>query len=78
MYVEQIMSRNVAKCSEDTRVTDATTSFFIDVTGTSRRIVSRTLNVLVTSLLVLSPAVRLEQVTVAYPDGDVTLQDPEN
>lgn len=57
--------------SEQTRVTDATTSFFIDVTGTNRRIVSRCLNVLVTSLLELQPSIRTHQVEIRYGDDDV-------
>jgi phenylalanyl-tRNA synthetase beta chain len=56
--------------SEHTRVTDATTQFFIDVTGTNRRLVGRTLNVLTTSLKELCPDLSLEQVTIAYPEGE--------
>ncbi len=61
--------------SEQTRVTDTTTSFFIDVTGTNRRIVSRCLNVLVTSLIELQPSINLHRVTVQYED--TTLQTPD-
>ena len=61
--------------SEQTRVTDATTSFFIDVTGTSRRIVSRCLNVLVTSLMELQPTLNLHRVNVQY--GGEVLQTPD-
>lgn len=61
--------------SEDTRVTDDTRSFFIDVTGTNRRLVGRTLNVLVTSLLELLPQARVEQVTIRYPGEAVVTPD---
>ena len=61
--------------SEQTRVTDATTSFFIDVTGTNRRIVSRCLNVLVTSLMELQPGINLHQVGIQY--GDEVLRTPD-
>jgi phenylalanyl-tRNA synthetase beta chain len=61
--------------SEQTRVTDATTSFFIDVTGTNRRIVSRCLNVLVTSLMELQPSINLHQVGIQY--GDEVLLTPD-
>ncbi len=53
--------------SEHTRVTDDSTEFFIDVTGTNRRLVGRALNVLVTSFKELCPDLRLEQVRIAYP-----------
>ncbi len=61
--------------SEQTRVTDATTSFFIDVTGTNRRIVSRCLNVLVTSLMELQPSIGLHQVEIRYGDERVLTPD---
>lgn len=57
--------------SEQTRVQLDTRTFFIDVTGTERRIVGRALNVLVTSLLELAPGVELEAVNVLYPGGEV-------
>ena len=61
--------------SEPTRVSKATTSFFVDVTGSTRRIVGRALNIMVTSLAELCPDVEVEQVTVAYPDGEVVTPD---
>jgi phenylalanyl-tRNA synthetase beta chain len=61
--------------SEHTRVTDGTTNFFIDVTGSGRRLVGRTLNVLVTSLLELCPDITVEQVTIAYADGETVTPD---
>ncbi len=61
--------------SEDTRVELRTRNFFIDVTGTGRRIVSKTLNVLVTSLLELCPSARLEQVTMAYAGEELVTPD---
>lgn len=50
--------------SESTRVTHGTKNFFVDVTGTETRIVEKTLNTLVTSLLELDPKARLEQVNL--------------
>lgn len=50
--------------SESTRVTHKTTNFFVDVTGTERRVVEKTLNTLVTSLLELDPKAKLEQVEI--------------
>lgn len=61
--------------SEHTRVTDSTTSFFIDVTGSGRRLVGRTLNVLVTSLVELCPDISVEQVTIAYPGEELVTPD---
>lgn len=61
--------------SEQTRVHLGTRSFFIDVTGTGRRIVSKTLNVLVTSLMELAPAVQLEAVNISYPDDATVTPD---
>ncbi|MFH1468007.1 MAG: phenylalanine--tRNA ligase subunit beta [Pseudomonadota bacterium] len=61
--------------SEQTRVTDATTAFFIDVTGTNRRLVGRCLNVLVSSLVELQPSIAVRRVEIAYPDGAVLTPD---
>jgi len=55
--------------SEETRVDKSTTRFFIDVTGSGRRIVERTLNILVTSLLEYHPAARLRGVTIENATG---------
>ncbi len=53
--------------SEQTRVTQSTRDFFIDVTGPDRNAITKSLNVLVTSLAELGG--RLETVQVTYPDG---------
>ncbi len=71
----QVLSMPPIINSEQTRVHLGTRSFFIDVTGTGRRIVSKTLNVLVTSLMELAPDVQLEAVEVRYPDDTVTTPD---
>ncbi len=71
----QVLSMPPIINSEQTRVTDATTSFFIDVTGTNRRIVSRCLNVLVTSLMELQPSIGLHQVEIRYGDERVLTPD---
>jgi phenylalanyl-tRNA synthetase beta chain len=55
--------------SEDTRVTQRTRNFFIDVTGLGRRTVDRALAVIVTSLKETLPDVRLEAVTIDGIDG---------
>lgn len=61
--------------SEHTRVRGDTGSLFMDVTGTNRRLVGRTLNVLVTSLMELCPEISVERVVIAYPDGEMTTPD---
>ncbi len=61
--------------SEATRVTDDTDSFFIDVTGTNRRLVGRTLNVFVTSLVELEPGIIVEQVHIDYPQQTLITPD---
>jgi phenylalanyl-tRNA synthetase beta chain len=71
----QVLSMPPIINSEKTRVTDATTQFFIDVTGTNRRIVSRCLNVLVTSLMELQPGINLHQVGIQY--GAEVLRTPD-
>ncbi len=55
--------------SEETKVTPHSRRLFIDVTGTGRRIVHRTLNILTSSLLELDPGARLSGVRVEFPDG---------
>jgi phenylalanyl-tRNA synthetase beta chain len=58
--------------SEATRVHGGTTELFIDVTGLSDRLVSKTLTVTATSLLELAAGAELESVEVRYPTGAVT------
>jgi len=53
--------------SEATRVTLGTRNFFIDVTGLSQRTVERTLNVIVTSLKEILPAIEIECVLIERP-----------
>ena len=55
--------------SESTRVTMSSRQFFIDVTGLSQRSVARALNVMVTSLKELMPAIEIEAVTIEAPAG---------
>jgi len=71
----QVLSMPPIINSEQTRVRGETSSFFVDVTGTGERIVSRCLNILVTSLAELAPQVVLEQVTIAYPDRETVTPD---
>lgn len=61
--------------SEATKVHKGTSNFFIDVTGAEERIVQKTLNTLVTSMLELDPQARLESVEIAYPQGAVQTPD---
>ncbi len=71
----QVLSMPPIINSEETRVTRRSKNFFIDVTGTEERIVSKTLNTIATSLLELDPRARLEQVTIVYPDGSKVTPD---
>ena len=66
----QVMSIPPIINSQATRVTKATTNFFIDVTGTGQRIVNRALNIMVTSLMELRPELRVETVAIKYVDGE--------
>ena len=66
----QVLSLPPIINSEQTRVRQSTTNFFIDVTGTDERIVGKTLNIVVTSLLELDPAVQVEQVRIRYTHGE--------
>ncbi|MCA9790592.1 MAG: phenylalanine--tRNA ligase subunit beta [Candidatus Eremiobacteraeota bacterium] len=72
---DQVLSMPPIINSEETRITRSSKNFFIDVTGTEERIVNKTLNTLVTSLLELDPKARLEQVKIAYPDQTVATPD---
>ncbi len=71
----QVMSMPPIINSEATRVHLGTHNLFIDVTGTERRIVSKALNVLVTSTLDLMEGARLEAVEVVYPSDTVVTPD---
>jgi phenylalanyl-tRNA synthetase beta chain len=55
--------------SESTRVTLKTRQFFVDVTGLSQRTVERALNIVVTSLQEIMPAVVVEGVVIEAPTG---------
>jgi phenylalanyl-tRNA synthetase beta chain len=61
--------------SEETKVTPKSRRLFIDVTGTGRRIVHRTLNILASSLLELDPGARLSAVRVQFPDVEEVTPD---
>jgi phenylalanyl-tRNA synthetase beta chain len=71
----QVMSMPPIINSEPTRVRMSTCNLFIDVTGTDDRLVSRALNVLVTSIAELDPSATLEQVRVVYSDREVVTPD---
>ncbi len=55
--------------SESTRVKMETTQFFVDVTGMSQRTVDRALNIIVTSLKEIMPAVQVESVIIESAGG---------
>ncbi len=55
--------------SESTRVKMATKQFFIDVTGLSQRTVDRALNIVVTSLKEIMPAIDVEGVMIEASGG---------
>ncbi len=71
----QVLSLPPIINSEGTKVTVQTRNFFIDVTGTEERVVNKTLNILVTSLLELDGAAQLEKVSILYPDRSVATPD---
>ena len=52
--------------SEETRVTQASRNFFVDVTGLDDRLVDRTLNILATAIVELDANAILEQVRIEY------------
>ncbi|MCD6498935.1 MAG: phenylalanine--tRNA ligase subunit beta [Deltaproteobacteria bacterium] len=61
--------------SEQTRVRQTTSGFFMDVTGTNQNIVNKALAVMVTSIKELQPDVAVQQVTVRYPDHEIDTPD---
>jgi len=63
--------------SEATKVTIASRRLFIDVTGLARRVVERTLNIIVTSLLENLPGARAQAVEIVGPEPDVTRRTPD-
>jgi phenylalanyl-tRNA synthetase beta chain len=71
----QVLSMPPIINSEATRVHLGTTSMLVDVTGSERRIVSKALNVLVTSILDLIGDSRLEAVEIVYPSDTTTTPD---
>ncbi|MEW6279459.1 MAG: phenylalanine--tRNA ligase subunit beta [Candidatus Eremiobacterota bacterium] len=71
----QVLSLPPIINSEGTKVTVHTRNFFVDVTGTEERVVNKTLNILVTSLLELDASARLERVSILYADRTVATPD---
>ena len=72
---QQVMALIPIINSESTKVSKTSTNFFIDVTGLEERIVSKTLNTIVTSMLELDPGASLETVTIASSSGSRTTPD---
>ncbi|MBX3165966.1 MAG: phenylalanine--tRNA ligase subunit beta [Candidatus Eremiobacteraeota bacterium] len=62
---QQVMALIPIINSESTKVSKNSTNFFIDVTGLEERIVNKTLNTIVTSMLELDPGAGLETVKIA-------------
>lgn len=65
---DQVMALIPVINSESTKVSKSSTNFFVDVTGLEERIVDKTLNTIVTSMLELDPGATLETVRIDYPD----------
>jgi phenylalanyl-tRNA synthetase beta chain len=63
--------------SEATKVTVASRRLFIDVTGLARRVVERTLNIIVTSLLENLPEARVHAVEIVGPEPGATRRTPD-
>jgi phenylalanyl-tRNA synthetase beta chain len=61
--------------SEETKVTPKSRRLLIDVTGTGRRIVHRTLNILTSSLLELDSGARLSAVRVQFQEAEEVTPD---
>ncbi|MBN9418049.1 MAG: phenylalanine--tRNA ligase subunit beta [Candidatus Eremiobacteraeota bacterium] len=72
---KQVMALIPIINSESTKVSKNSTNFFIDVTGLEERIVHKTLNTIVTSMLELDPGASLE--TVIIKTGNVSRQTPD-
>ncbi len=66
---KQVMALIPIINSEATKVSKSSTNFFIDVTGLEERIVHKTLNTIVTSMLELDPGASLETVSIATAQG---------
>ncbi len=64
----QVLSMPPVINSEETKVTVQSKRLFIDVTGLRRRVVERTLNIMVSSLLENVPGARVQAVTIEDPD----------
>ncbi len=63
--------------SEETKVTTASKRLFVDVTGLGQRVVERTLNIIVTSLLEDMPGARLRGVEMVGPEADLSRVTPD-
>ncbi len=61
--------------SEDTKVTKDTRNIIIDVTGPIERVINKTLNIIVTSILEYFPEAECRQVLVKYPDREMVTPD---
>ncbi len=73
---QQVLSMPPIINAEAPRVTKQTRDIFVDVTGLDDRIVSKTLNIVVTSIHELSRAsVGMESVTIQQPDRSLTTPD---
>lgn len=73
----QVLSMPPVINSEETKVTLATKRFFIDVTGLGERVIQRTLNIVVTSLLENLPDAQLRAVEILGPEDGQTHLTPD-
>jgi phenylalanyl-tRNA synthetase beta chain len=73
----QVLSMPPIINSEETKVTIGSKRLFIDVTGLGRRVVERTLNIIVTSLLENLPGAEVKAVELTGPGADETRLTPD-
>lgn len=71
----QVLSMPPIINSNETRVELSTSDLFIDVTGSNDRIISKVLNVLVTSILELFPGANVEKVRIS--SGNTEVESPD-
>ncbi len=73
----QVLSMPPIINSEQTKVTVRSRRLFVDVTGLARRVVERTLNIIVTSLLENLPEARAHPVELVGPEPNAARRTPD-
>ncbi len=71
----QVLSMPPIINSHETKVTASSRNLFIDVTGFSRTLVGRCLNIVVTGIAEMDPGVSIESVEIQYPNETVRTPD---